>query len=137
MCLCASGGLEAPDPNRPFQSRPQPSRPPLPPANTPQPSHGTVTPGEQAVAPLQRSALGSSQQAERKQGRATVITAVPSRASHDRGSNQSTAANKHDTPQGRVLAKLGLSKGGQHNSSGSTRTALPQPTAPVSGESGV
>ena len=126
--MAESGGLEAPDPNRPYQSRPQPSKVSAPQARGTQHTHAAPAPGDQAVAAaVQKQTPGRGQQAECKQSGTRA-----SRLAQDRAPSQPPAARKSDTPEGRVLAKLGLSKGGQQASKAAA--ASPLPSAGVSGE---
>ena len=125
------GGLQAPDPNRPFQSRPQTPAPPSIPAPA-------SCPADPAAAPVHRQMPSSSQLAEPKQAGTSGSGAAVSKAFQGRAGPQSGRAKKQDNPQARVLAKLGLSKGqsGSNSSGGRSGTvALPQPPAGVSGES--
>ena len=126
-----SGGLQAPDPNRPFQSRPQNPAPPSI-------SAPASRPADPAVAPVHRQTPYGSQPVEPKQAGTSGSGAAVSKAFQGRAGPQSGGAKKQDNPQARVLAKLGLSKGqsGSNSSGGRSGTvALPQPPAGVSGES--
>ena len=126
-----SGGLQAPDPNRPFQSRPQNPGPP----STSAPAS---RPADHAAAPAHRQTPYGSQPLQPKQVGTSGSGAAASRAFQGRAGAQSSGAKKQDNPQARVLAKLGLSKGqsGSNSSGGRSGTvALPQPPAGVSGES--
>ncbi len=125
------GGLQAPDPNRPFQSRPQTSAPPPIPAPA-------GCPADPAPAPAHRQMPYGSQPVQPKQAGTSGSGAAASRALQGRAGAQSGGAKKQDNPQARVLVKLGLSKGqsGSNSSGGRNGTvSLPQLPAGVSGES--
>ena len=120
--------MQAPDPNRPFQSRTQTSAP----ATISAPAS---RPADPAAAPTHRQTPSNSQPAGPKQ---SGSGAAVSKAFQGRAGPQSGGPKKQDNPQARVLAKLGLSKGqsGNNSSGGRSGTApLPQTPAGVSGES--
>lgn len=121
----ASGGLKAPDPNRPFQSCPNPS--------SPQAKAGTtrtrVDASQQSGDVRERPAV-QVQQAGQRLSNAAATGSQTSRAQTGSGSRVPTTGGcagvglaqrgAQATPQDRVLAKLGLSKAGQQASKAST-----------------
>lgn len=125
------GGLQAPDPNRPFQSRsPNPAPPSI--------SAPASRPADPAAAPVHRQMPCGSQPVESRQAGTSGSGAAENKAFQGRAGPQSGGAKKQDNPQARVLAKLGLSKGqsGSNSSGGRSGTVPPaQPSAGVSGES--
>ncbi|KAL0042006.1 hypothetical protein WJX77_000505 [Trebouxia sp. C0004] len=125
----AKGGLQAPDPNRPFQSRHQT---PAPPTSI---SAAANRPADPAAAPVHRQTPSSSQLVAPKEAGSFGSGAV-SKAIQGQAGPQSGGAQKQGNPQARVLAKLGLSKGQSGSNSSGGRSgivALPQPPAGVSG----
>lgn len=141
LCMSVPGGLKAPDPNRPFQSRRTPTPTLLQaPHDTPRTQvsaseqSGDVRQCVAVAAPQGSNAALTGSQASRAQ------TGVGARAAAAGGSAGVGLAQRgvQATPQARVLAKLGLSKGGQGSRAGqqaSTPAAALQSTAPPSGES--
>lgn len=113
--LC-SGGLTAPDPNRPFQSRPS-LTPPQARADTGT-SHADAarqsntkrqqgTAADQPTGQQQSKAASNGSQAGRPQSGGGLGA-----SSRDSGGHSSVKGGQSN-PQNRLLAKLGLSKGGQ------------------------
>lgn len=125
----AKGGLQPPDPNRPFQSRsPNPGPPSI--------SAPASRPADPAAAPVHRQMPYGSQPVDSRQAGTSGSAAAENKAFQGRAGPQSGGAKKQDNPQARVLAKLGLSKGqsGSNSSGGRSGTVpLPQPSAGVSG----
>ncbi len=125
------GGLQAPDPNRPFQSQRQTPAPPSI-------SAPASRPADPAAAPAHRQTPYVSQSVQPKQAGTSGSGAAVSKAFRGRTGPQPGGTKKQDNPQARVLAKLGLSKGqsGSNSSGGRSGTvALPHSPAGVSGES--
>lgn len=122
------GGLQAPDPNRPFQSRPQ----------TPAPPSTSAPASRPAAAPVHGQTPYGSQPVKSQQAVTSGSGAAASKAIQGRAAPQSGGAKLQGNPQARVLVKLGLSKGqsGSNSRGGRSGTvALPQPPAAVSGDS--
>ncbi|DBA85087.1 TPA: hypothetical protein ACH3X2_005810 [Trebouxia sp. C0005] len=122
----AKGGLQAPDPNRPFQSRPQ----------TPAPPSTSAPASRPAAAPVHGQTPYGSQPVKSQQAVTSGSGAAASKAIQGRAAPQSGGAKLQGNPQARVLVKLGLSKGqsGSNSRGGRSGTvALPQPPAAVSG----
>lgn len=139
LCMSVPGGLQAPDPNRPFQSRPGPTLPQAPhdtpkTQNTASQQSGDVQQSVTLANPQGSNAALTGSQASRAQ------TGAGARAAPAGGSAGVGLAQRgvQATPQARVLAKLGLSKGGHANRAGqqaSTPGAALKSTAVPSGKS--
>ncbi|KAA6429228.1 MAG: MCM10 protein [Trebouxia sp. A1-2] len=97
----AKGGLQAPDPNRPFQSRPQ----------TPAPPSTSAPASRPAAAPVHGQTPYGSQPVKSQQAVTSGSGAAASKAIQGRAAPQSGGAKLQGNPQARVLVKLGLSKG--------------------------
>ena len=124
--ISVSGGLEAPDPNRPFQSRP------TPPQATPHATRTQNGPSQQpgsVCQPLTVAVQQGSKAATAGPRASGAQTGAGSRAAATGGSAGSGLAQRRAqaTPQDRVLAKLGLSKGGHASKAGeqSSKAAAP------------
>ena len=138
----ASGGLKAPDPNRPFQSRPIPSSPQAKADTT-----RTQVDASQQSGDVRERPTVQVQQAGQRLSNAAATGSQTSRAQTGSGSRVPTTGGcagvglaqreGQATPQGRVLAKLGLSNGGQLSKAGQqaskASTAQPSTAAPSGG----
>ena len=121
--MTVSGGLTAPDPNRPFQSRPNPT----PPQATSHASRTQLGASEQSgnvCQPLSVAIRQADQQGSKAAATGTQAGMAQagggSRAPATGGSAGVSLAQRggQATPQDRVLAKLGLIKGGQASKGG-------------------
>lgn len=134
MRMHVSGGLTAPDPNRPFLSRPTPT-PPRAAADTTSTHAGA---SRQSSSGHQRLAT-TVQQANQYRSDAAVTgshTGPGLRMSATGGAVGAGLVNKGGRagPQDRVLAKLGLSSAGHALKAGQQASSALQSTAPPSGK---